>query len=138
MAVSVSASQLIKPKKSVTSLVLKKSHCYSLRFLRKASTKKYETQKTYRKTKNCLTYQQSIGLCGASCYLCQYSVFPTIGKKVTGKRENLQKNTFQKSSLFAITEQLLSYCRTLVTQFAINENSSRSFDEASAKSSTGI
>ena len=37
---SVSASQLIKLIKSVSSLILKKSHCYSLRFLRKAPTKK--------------------------------------------------------------------------------------------------
>ena len=42
VAVNVSASQLIKLIKSVTSLVLKKkkSLCYSLRFLRKAPTKK--------------------------------------------------------------------------------------------------
>ena len=38
-AVSGSASQLIKLIKSVTSSVLK-SHCYSLRFLRKAPTEK--------------------------------------------------------------------------------------------------
>ena len=39
VAVSVGANQLIKLIKSVTSLVLKKkSHCYSLRFLRKAPT----------------------------------------------------------------------------------------------------
>ena len=39
---SVSAIQLIKLIKSVSSLVLKKkSHCYSLRFLRKAPTKNY-------------------------------------------------------------------------------------------------
>ena len=40
ISVAVSGSQLIKLIKSVTSLVLKKmkSHCYSLRFLRKAPT----------------------------------------------------------------------------------------------------
>ena len=36
---SVSASQLITLIKSVSSLVFKKSHCYSLRFLRKTPTK---------------------------------------------------------------------------------------------------
>ena len=35
----------------------------------------YETQKAYRKTKICFSYQQSIGLPGASCYFCQYSLF---------------------------------------------------------------
>ena len=43
VAVSASASQLIKLIKSVTSLVLKekeKNHCYSLHFLRKAPTLK--------------------------------------------------------------------------------------------------
>ena len=45
---SVSASQLIKLIKSVSSLVLKKekkSHCYSLRFLRKAPTKNHVQSK---------------------------------------------------------------------------------------------
>ena len=51
------------------------------------SIKEYETQKAYRKTKVCLSYQQAIGLFGASCYLCQYKfVFRTAGKKVTGKK----------------------------------------------------
>ena len=39
------------------------------------STKSYEAQKAYRKTKFCLPNQQSNGLFGASCYLCQYRLF---------------------------------------------------------------
>ena len=35
------------------------------------SVKYYETQKAYMKTKFCFSNQQSIGLPGASCYLCQ-------------------------------------------------------------------
>ena len=39
---------------------------------KKLRNAKSETQK---KTKVCLSYQQSIGLFGANCYLCQYSLF---------------------------------------------------------------
>ena len=37
--------------------------------------KKYKTQKRYRKMKVCFSYQQSIGISGVSCYLCQYSLY---------------------------------------------------------------
>ena len=60
------------------------------------------------KTKNCLSYQQSIGLSGVNCYLCQYNFFRATGKKVTEKNEKLQKSTFQKIRFFSITEQLFA------------------------------
>ena len=51
------------------------------------SIKNYQTKKAYRKTKYCLSYRQSFGLSGASCYLCQYSLFfEPPAKKVTGKK----------------------------------------------------
>ena len=60
--------------------------------------KKYETQKAYRKTKICFSYQKSIGLSGVSCYLCQYSLFSEpLAKKVTGKCENSQKKHFSEN-----------------------------------------
>ena len=50
------------------------------------SIKYYDTQKAHRKTKFCFSNQQSIGLHGASCYLCQYSLFSEPpAKKVTKK-----------------------------------------------------
>ena len=39
------------------------------------SIKDYEKQKAHRKTRFCFSNQHSIGLPGASCYLCQYSLF---------------------------------------------------------------
>ena len=47
-------------------------------------------QKAYRKTKFCFSNQQVIGLPGATCYLCQYSLFsePPAKRKLE-KSENL-------------------------------------------------
>ena len=73
------------------------------------SIKYYETQKAHRKTKFCFSNQQSIGLPGASCYLCQYSLFPEPPAKTKlEKSENLQKDTFQKINFFSITQQLFA------------------------------
>ena len=53
------------------------------------STKTYEAQKAYRKTKVCLPNQQSIGLFRASCCLCQYILFfEPPAEKLLGKSEN--------------------------------------------------
>ena len=71
--------------------------------------KYYETQKAYRKTKFCFSNQQSIGLPGASCYFCQYSLFSEPpAKRLLEKSENLQKITFQKINFFSITQQLFA------------------------------
>ena len=73
------------------------------------SIKCYETQKAHRKTKFCFSNQQSIGLPGASCYLCQYSLFPEPpAKRDLEQNENLQKDTFQKIYFFSITQQLFA------------------------------
>ena len=53
--------------------------------------------------------QQPTGLLGASCYLCQYSLFsepPPKGE--LEKSENLQKNTFQIINFFSIPQQLFA------------------------------
>ena len=56
------------------------------------STKTYEAQKAYRKTKVCLPNQHSIGLFGASYFLCQYNLFfEPPAKKLLEKKEKLQK-----------------------------------------------
>ena len=53
------------------------------------STKKYEAQKAYRKTEDCLFDQQFLGLFGASCYLCQkYLFLEPPAKKGPGKSES--------------------------------------------------
>ena len=61
----------------------------------------YETQKAYRKTKICLSYRQSIGLSGVSCYLCQYSFFRATGYKVTWKKLKFAKK-INSESLFLV------------------------------------
>ena len=92
------------------------------------STKTYEAQKAYRKTKVCLPNQQSIGLFGASYFLCQYNLFfEPPAKKLLEKSEKLQ-NFFRK---LAFTRKhsscFVSYCHTLVSLFATNGNTYRSF-----------
>ena len=73
------------------------------------STKNYEAQKVYRKTKICVPNQQSIGLFGASCFLCQYNLFfEPPAKKLLQKSEKLQKFFFQKISFFSKTQQLFA------------------------------
>ena len=72
------------------------------------STKNYEAQKAYRKTKVCLPNQQSIGLFGASCFLCQYNLFfEPPGEKLLEKSEKLQ-NFSQKINFFSKTQQLFA------------------------------
>ena len=57
------------------------------------STKNYEAQKAYRKTKVCLPNQQSIGLFGASGFLCQYNLFfEPPAKKLLEKSEKFSEN----------------------------------------------
>ena len=73
--------------------------------------KNYETQKAHRKAKNCPSIQQSIGLFGASCYLCKHSSFfePKNRQKGNWKIVKIcKKIIFQKISLFSITQQLFA------------------------------
>ena len=72
------------------------------------STKNYEAEKAYRKTKVCLSNQHFIGLIGVSCCLCQYFLFfEPPAKKLLEKSEKLQ-NFFQKISFYSKTQQLFA------------------------------
>ena len=64
------------------------------------SIKDYETQNAYRKTKNCFAYQQSFGLYGASCYLCQYSLSPNHRQKSNWKKVEIFKKDFSENKPF--------------------------------------
>ena len=76
--------------------------------------KNYETQKAWRKLKNCLSYRQSIGISGVVCYLCQYSLFSEppakneLEKSVNLQREIVSLENFRKLVFFSITQQLFA------------------------------
>ena len=78
------------------------------------------TKKTYWKTKICLSYRQSIGLFGVSCYLCQYSFFPSYRQKTDWKEVKIYKKVpfknffFSKTKLFA---KLLSHSSNTVGHY---------------------
>ena len=57
------------------------------------STKNSEVQKAYRKTKVCLPNQQSNGLFGASCFLCQYRLFFEPPAKLYRKKVKICKKS---------------------------------------------
>ena len=95
VAVSVSASQLIK---SVTSLVLKKekkSHCYSLTFLRKAP----EKLNKYRPLNNCFKILDNKIL---FCKLCEVAVahdksrYAAFKNSTSCQNENISRSEIQK------------------------------------------
>ena len=71
--------------------------------------KKLRKQKAYRRTKICFSYQESIRLSGASCYLCQYSLFSEPpAKKLLEKSEKFAKKMLFKKLTFSITQQLFA------------------------------
>ena len=91
-------------------------------------------QKAYKESKTYFSYRQSIGVCGMSCYLRQYSFFPSHRQKSNWKVKICKIAFSQKLGIW-----LLSYCTTLITQQTIIENAYRSFfNEDSLMSLTNI